>query len=158
MHQLIVPDVELARAAVTYWPESSGYQAKVMTCIALMETNGDRLASLVNGPESEMAYYADRGCWANNEGVVERLLGRLPDPRAYADVDTSARWARMIWDWRYEQAIKKAIKPAVVYAYNGWTTYRRAKSGLPEDAQYALAWSPRWQRAWAAVEAVRDGA
>jgi hypothetical protein len=154
----VVSDTDIATAAVEHWPNPDGgyYQAKVMTTIALMESNGDALALLMNVPPSQLAGYVDRGLWGINEGAIRNLVDYDLDPATFIDPDHNAEYAREIWQWRYDRKLAEtgSTTQALIYAYNGWTTYRRAKSGLPADAEYAIAWKARWPRAEAAVNEV----
>lgn len=154
--KLILSDVAIADAAVKYWPLPTNdyYQAKVMTTIALMESNGDAFALLMNVPPSLLAYYVDRGLWGINEGAIAQLLGHPVDGATFADPDRNAAYARTIWDWRYNKKFEESesIAQSLVYAYEGWTTYRKAR--IEKDPAYVAAWNARWPRAVTAVQAI----
>lgn len=154
--KLIVADTIIATHAVTWWPEPAAghYQAKIMTTIALMESSGDTYALLMNAPPSQLAGYVDRGLWGINEGAINFLLGRNVDPITFIDAGKNSEYARNIWDWRYARKWleTRSTTKALVYAYEGWTTYRKART--EKSPAYVAAWATRWPRAVAAVNEV----
>lgn len=143
--QLIIPDVTIARLALDAW--DAPYRAQVMTTIALCENGGDTYSYYLN-TTGLFAGYADRGLWAINEAVVHELTGAWPDPATFIDPSESVKYAHMIWEWRFNGAINRGATytAALVYAYEGWTTYKQ------RFTKYAQVWPDLFARASRAVQ------
>lgn len=137
---LIISDNEIARLALKYWPEPTKYQATVMTTIALMESGGDARAWYYN-TEGLFAESFDRGLWGINECAIEEVFGEYQHPPSFADPESNAIFAYHIWYYRYSRTLEKnpSISNALVYAYSGWTTYRKAR--IEKDPDYVKAWN-----------------
>jgi hypothetical protein len=152
--KLIIPDVEIARAALVQWPEP--YQAKVMTAIFLVENGGDAYAFYVNS-DGLFAGYADRGLCAINEAVIKSLRGEWQDPILFVDVDESMRMARDVWDWRFKRAqrLGKSYSSSLVEAYSGWSVYSHQEDKTPLGDGLRARWALMRSRAEQAVEEAR---
>jgi hypothetical protein len=153
--KLIIPDADIARLAIRYWPEPTHWQARTMVTIALCETLGDAYALYLN-TTGMFAGTLDRGLWAINEaaiiGVCEAMSTPTPDPHQFVDPEASAGMARLTWDYRFGVARDrgKSWADPLTYAYQGWNTYR------DKDTKYAAVWPGLWARAGAAItEATR---
>jgi Lysozyme like domain len=144
---LIIPTVDIAAAALRYWPEPTRYQATVMTTIALMESGGNARALYYN-TTGDFPETLDRGLWGINEAAIANVFGYQPEPSSYADPNLNARMARTIWEYRYGQKADSPAFIALPYAYSGWTTYRKRLEG---DPQYGEAWRILWPKAAAAT-------
>lgn len=146
----IIPDVDIARAALNYWRPT--YQAEIMTAIALVENGGDADAIYLN-TTGIFAGYADRGLWAINEAAIREVRAdRCIDPALFRDVDESAHMAWDIWSWRLEYAttnLHYGYSAGLVYAYEGWTTYKRRFA-----YELVPVWATMRRRAKAAVAIV----
>lgn len=146
--KLIIPDVEIARIAVKYWPEPTKYQATVMTTIALMESGGDARAWYYN-LDDLFAETFDRGLWGINEQVIDNVRPGLYDAAAFANPDLNGQMARIIWDWRYSHSPQPGSANALPHAYSGWATYRKAR--IEFDPAYVNAWRILSARATMAI-------
>ena len=143
--RLLVPDNEIGRIALMHWTDPTKYQATVMTCIALMESDGDARAWYYN-TEGLFAETFDRGLWGINEAAIAEVLGRPVPPTDFAKPVQNGQMARAIWNWRYQlKGGDAAPSVALPYAYSGWTTYRKAR--IEKDANYAARWNLLWRRA-----------
>jgi hypothetical protein len=172
-----IPDIELARAALTWWPDP--YRAEVMTGISLVESGGDRNAIYLN-TKGLFAGYQDRGPIAINEAAIAEVRAKLAglshgtrlwqDPALFRVVDEAFHMGYDIWWDRFEHALRPAIQgglglsysQALFYAYSGWSVYSHAfRTPLPTDSeaekqlrtQLLARWAIMRPRARAAIQA-----
>lgn len=155
MTRLILSDTEIVQAINIGWPEP--YQTEVMATIALCESGGNVFAcNPVGDPNSLFYRWDDKGLLQINEGAINDVLSTRVDPRNLYIVQHNVSYGRAIWDWRFRHALNPTshgglgvgYSAALVFAYNGWTTYRRRN----EDEILKHAWSvfrPRIRQAMA---------
>jgi len=141
----IIPDDEIARLAAQRWPENTKYQARVMTTIALCESGGDANALYLN-TDGILAGTLDRGLWGINEVAIRNVAGWI-EPSLFWLPMYNVEFAHDIWQFRFDQARTRgqSYTDALIYAYEGWTTYRMRK------LQYASVWPMLWKRAGVAL-------
>lgn len=143
MSTLIIPDTEIVKAINLKWPEP--YQTEVMSTIALCESGGNLYANNpVSQPESLFYRYDDRGILGINEGAINEVLKFRIDPRTCYILEFNIEYGRAIWDWRFNRALiprshgglELGYSGALVYAYQGWTTYKTKDT----NPNYIVAW------------------
>jgi hypothetical protein len=154
MAKLILPDVTIVQTINAWWPEP--YQTEVMGTICLCESGGDVFAHApVTDPLSVLYKWDDRGLLGINEGAINEVRGSRIDPRTCYDPLINVEYGRDIWDWRFDRAISPrshgglglGYSAALVYAYEGWTTYKNRGTNLV----LAHAWSVFRPRIKAAI-------
>jgi hypothetical protein len=148
--QLLLPDERMAQLVTAKWIEPSKYQARTMLTTFLCETGGDSYALYLN-LTGDFAGTLDRGWCAINERAIIAVRKALqkppPDSADFIDPVMSVEMAFDIWIWRFNTAIKnKSFAEALVFAYNGWSTYRDRRT------KYAEVWPSLWKRAGKALD------
>lgn len=147
MAKLILPDIEIVKAVNVEWPEP--YQTEIMSTVSLCESGGDVFAHApVTDPASVLYRWDDRGLLGINEGAINEVLDTRVDPRLFYIPELNVYYGRVIWDWRFANAIRPGshgglglpYSGALIHAYSGWTTYKNRSSQLPQYAELRRAW------------------